>query len=134
MCSLQFIGQGLDERVTSSFLQQGPLENLADVVPVITEISKNLIVNGLNIHNYNVLLLSEALTFYEEVYIQQIMKYIYIQLIKIYHQCISLFLQRSAQWKVAVGYHLGHCHRQRLFTERLLQKVALSYRGFADYY
>ncbi|XP_014473444.1 PREDICTED: centromere protein I-like [Dinoponera quadriceps] len=62
-----FVRQGLEEHVTSSFLQQDPLENLADVVPVIAEIMKNLIVNGLNIHNYNVLLLSEALTFYEEI-------------------------------------------------------------------
>lgn len=62
-----FIRQGLEEQITSSFLQQGPLENLIDVVPAITTFSKNLIVNGLNTHNYNVLLLSEALTFYEEV-------------------------------------------------------------------
>lgn len=67
MYSLQFVRQGLEEQITSPFLQQGPLENLADIMPVITAVSKNLIVGGLNIHNYNILLLSEALTFYEEV-------------------------------------------------------------------
>lgn len=62
--------QGLEERgqYASSFLQQGPLEDLAEIVPVITAVLENLIVSGLNIHNYNVTLLSEILEFYEEVY------------------------------------------------------------------
>ncbi|XP_032664424.1 centromere protein I-like [Odontomachus brunneus] len=62
-----FVRQGLGEQITSSFLQQGPLENLADIISVIIAVSKNLIVDGLNIHNYNILLLLEALTFYEEI-------------------------------------------------------------------
>lgn len=62
--------QGLEEQgqYASSFLQQGPLEDLTEIVPVITTVLENLIVCGLNIHNYNIILLSEILAFYEEVY------------------------------------------------------------------
>jgi len=51
-------------------LQQGPLEDLAEIIPVLTMILENLIVCGLNIHDYNIILLSEILAFYEEVYIK----------------------------------------------------------------
>ncbi|KAG5311255.1 CENPI protein, partial [Acromyrmex insinuator] len=64
-----FVRQELEEQdqYASSFLQQGRLEDLAEIVPVITTILENLIVCGLNIHNYNVILLSECLAFYEEI-------------------------------------------------------------------
>ncbi|TGZ53483.1 Uncharacterized protein DBV15_09939 [Temnothorax longispinosus] len=64
-----FVRQGLEEQgqYASSFLRQGPLEDLAEIVPVLTTISENLIVCGLNIHNYNIILLSEILAFYEEI-------------------------------------------------------------------
>ncbi|XP_020282926.1 centromere protein I-like isoform X2 [Pseudomyrmex gracilis] len=64
-----FVRQGLEESFTnvSCFLHQKPLENLSEIVSVITMISENLIVHGLNIHKYDVVLLSESLTFYEEI-------------------------------------------------------------------
>ncbi|KYN33930.1 Centromere protein I [Trachymyrmex septentrionalis] len=64
-----FVRQELEEQnqYASSFLQQGRLEDLAEIIPVITTILENLIVCGLNIHNYNVILLSECLAFYEEI-------------------------------------------------------------------
>ncbi|XP_012527301.1 centromere protein I [Monomorium pharaonis] len=64
-----FVRQGLEEQgqYASSFLRQGPLEDLAEIMPVITTILENLIVAGLNIHNYNIILLSEILAFYEEI-------------------------------------------------------------------
>ncbi|KAG7209382.1 hypothetical protein KM043_015480 [Ampulex compressa] len=65
-----FVNQGFDEccqNTPAPFLGQGPIDNLEDVMPILTNISRNLIVAGLNIHSYNVLLLSEALSFYEEV-------------------------------------------------------------------
>ncbi|XP_011158233.1 centromere protein I [Solenopsis invicta] len=64
-----FVRQGLEEQgqYASSFLRQGPLEDLAEIVHVLTTILENLIVSGLNIHNYNVILLSEILAFYEEI-------------------------------------------------------------------
>lgn len=49
------------------------MDNLEEVIPILTKISEELIISGLNIHSYNILLLSEALSFYEEV-----SKYIYI--------------------------------------------------------
>ncbi|KYM93161.1 Centromere protein I [Atta colombica] len=66
---IHFVRQELEEQdqYASSFLQQGRLEDLAEIVPVITTILENLIVCGLNIHNYNVILLSECLAFYEEI-------------------------------------------------------------------
>jgi len=94
--SLQFVRQELEEQdqYASSFLQQGRLEDLAEIVPVITTILENLIVCGLNIHNYNVILLSECLAFYEEVYRKivnnvirmfnwLIFKYLFVSVLKI---------------------------------------------------
>lgn len=68
---MQFVkrGFGKDWQNTSSlFLQQGPSESLIDIIPVLTTVSEDLIIFGLNVHNYNIILLSEALTFYETVY------------------------------------------------------------------
>lgn len=67
---LQFVRQGLEEpcQETSPFLKQSPLDNLVEIVNEITKVSEDLIVNGLNIHNYNIILLSESFDFYEEVY------------------------------------------------------------------
>ncbi|KAM0733058.1 Centromere protein I [Formica fusca] len=64
-----FVKQGLEEqyRNASYFLQQGPLEDLAEIISVLTTVSENLIVYGLNVHNFNVIFLSEALAFYEEI-------------------------------------------------------------------
>ncbi|XP_018316696.1 centromere protein I [Mycetomoellerius zeteki] len=64
-----FVRQGLEEQdqYASSFLQQGRLEDLAEIIPVITTILENLIICGLNIHNYDIILLSECLAFYEEI-------------------------------------------------------------------
>ncbi|KAL6258147.1 hypothetical protein P5V15_010070 [Pogonomyrmex californicus] len=64
-----FVKQGLEQQsqYASSFLQQGPLEDLAEIIPVITTILENLIVRGLNIYNYNIILLSESLAFYEQI-------------------------------------------------------------------
>ncbi|EZA56256.1 Centromere protein I [Ooceraea biroi] len=65
-----FVRQGLEEQcknTSSSFLRQGPLENLAEIVPTLTAISEDLITYGLNVHNFNIILLSEALEFYEQI-------------------------------------------------------------------
>ncbi|XP_018394286.1 PREDICTED: centromere protein I-like [Cyphomyrmex costatus] len=64
-----FVRQGLEEQnqYASSFLQQDRLEDLVEIVLAITTILENLIVCGLNIHNYDVILLSECLAFYEEI-------------------------------------------------------------------
>ncbi|KAL6449229.1 hypothetical protein ACFW04_000706 [Cataglyphis niger] len=64
-----FVKQGLEEhyRNASYFLRQGPLEDLAEIVSILTTVSENLIVYGLNVHNFNVIFLSEALAFYEEI-------------------------------------------------------------------
>ncbi|XP_011703311.1 PREDICTED: centromere protein I-like [Wasmannia auropunctata] len=64
-----FVRQGLEEQgqYASSFLRQGPLEDLAEIILVLTMTLENLIVCGLNIHNYNIILLSEVLAFYEEI-------------------------------------------------------------------
>ena len=43
------------------------MDNLEEAIPILTKTSKTLIVSGLNIHSYDILLLSEALSFYEEV-------------------------------------------------------------------
>ncbi|KYN03793.1 hypothetical protein ALC62_05305 [Cyphomyrmex costatus] len=66
---LNFVRQGLEEQnqYASSFLQQDRLEDLVEIVLAITTILENLIVCGLNIHNYDVILLSECLAFYEEI-------------------------------------------------------------------
>jgi len=51
----------------SVFLRQSPVENLEEIVPTLTTILEDLIIYGLNVHDYNVILLSEALKFYEQV-------------------------------------------------------------------
>jgi hypothetical protein len=51
----------------SVFLRQSPVENLEEIVPMLTTILEDLIIYGLNVHDYNVILLSEALKFYEQV-------------------------------------------------------------------
>lgn len=50
----------------SFFLRQSPSEDLAEIVSVLTKVLEHLIIYGLNIHNFNAIFLSEALTFYEE--------------------------------------------------------------------
>ncbi|XP_012235720.1 centromere protein I-like [Linepithema humile] len=64
-----YIRQGLEEscQETSPFLGQRPLDNLAEIVFEITKVAENLIVSGLNTHNYNIILLSDSLEFYEEI-------------------------------------------------------------------
>lgn len=46
---------------------QGPVDSLEDILPILIKVSEGLIVSGLNIHCYDILLLSEALSFYEQV-------------------------------------------------------------------
>lgn len=63
-----FVSEAFEERCEKlSFLGQAPAVNLAEVVPILMKASENLIVSGLNIHSYDILLLSEALSFYEQV-------------------------------------------------------------------
>ncbi|XP_043800263.1 centromere protein I-like [Apis laboriosa] len=65
-----FISQGFKEcyhKTPAPFLGQSTMDNLEEVIPILTKISEELIVSGLNIHSYNILLLSEALSFYEEL-------------------------------------------------------------------
>ncbi|XP_072766560.1 centromere protein I isoform X2 [Anoplolepis gracilipes] len=64
-----FVKQGLEEQCqnTSYFLRQSPLEDLTEIVCALATVSTNLIISGLNIHNFNVIFLSEALTFYENI-------------------------------------------------------------------
>ncbi|XP_011863308.1 PREDICTED: centromere protein I-like [Vollenhovia emeryi] len=64
-----FVRYGLEQQgqYASSFLRQGQLEDLPEIVSTVVTTVENLIVCGLNIHNYNITLLSEILTFYEEV-------------------------------------------------------------------
>lgn len=62
--------QGLKEQrkeASSSFLRQGPLEDLAELLSALAAVSENLITYGLNVHNHDIMLLSEALGFYEQV-------------------------------------------------------------------
>nr|XP_033333376.1 uncharacterized protein LOC117224507 [Megalopta genalis] len=65
-----FVNHGFEEcrRGSSApFLKQAPVDNLEDIMAILTEFVKDLIVSGLNIHIYDTSLLSEALLFYEEV-------------------------------------------------------------------
>ncbi|XP_070516932.1 centromere protein I isoform X2 [Cardiocondyla obscurior] len=73
-----FVRQGLEEQgqYASSFLRQGPLEDLTEIIPVLTTTLENFIVCGLNIHNYNIILLSEILAFYEQICILESHSYI----------------------------------------------------------
>lgn len=56
-----------NHKTCAPFLGQGAMDSLEKAIPVLTEISKNLIVSGLNIHSYDILLLAEAISFYEEI-------------------------------------------------------------------
>ncbi|KAK2577484.1 hypothetical protein KPH14_003582 [Odynerus spinipes] len=63
-----FVNQGFNEccqEGPAPFLGQAPIDNVAEVISVLTKISKDLIMSGLNAHSYNILLLSEALMLYE---------------------------------------------------------------------
>ncbi|XP_076244985.1 centromere protein I [Calliopsis andreniformis] len=67
-----FVNRGFEEcyeETHTLFLGEPPMDNLEDIVPFLTKISENLIISGLNIHAYDILLLSEALLFYEEMYV-----------------------------------------------------------------
>ncbi|XP_043490516.1 centromere protein I-like isoform X2 [Polistes fuscatus] len=66
-----FVNEGFDEcsqKVPAPFLRQKPISKITDTIPILINFSKNLIVSGLNAHSYNILLLSESLTFYEVVF------------------------------------------------------------------
>ncbi|XP_076669600.1 centromere protein I [Andrena cerasifolii] len=65
-----FVNQGFEgchQNTPALFLGQGPVDNLEDILPILIEVSEDLITSGLNIHCYDILLLSEALSFYEQV-------------------------------------------------------------------
>ena len=65
-----FVSQAFEEcshKTPAPFLGQGAVDNLEEATPILTKTSKTLIVSGLNIHSYDILLLSEALSFYEEI-------------------------------------------------------------------
>ena len=66
-----FVNQGLLEgchqNTAALFLGQGPIDSLEDILPILIKVSEDLITSGLNIHCYDILLLSEALSFYEQV-------------------------------------------------------------------
>ena len=67
---MQFVSQACKEynhKTRAPFLGQGAMDNIEEAIPVLTEITKNLIVSGLNVHSYDILLLAEAISFYEEV-------------------------------------------------------------------
>lgn len=67
---MQFVSEACKEynhKTRAPFLGQSAMDSLEEAIPVLTEISKNLIVSGLNIHSYDILLLTEAISFYEEV-------------------------------------------------------------------
>ncbi|XP_043668218.1 centromere protein I-like isoform X1 [Vespula pensylvanica] len=66
-----FINQGFDEccqKVPAPFLGQAPTDKITDIISILIKISKDLIITGLNAHSYNILLLSESLTFYEVLF------------------------------------------------------------------
>lgn len=44
---------------------QVPTDSITDVISTLTKVSRDLIMSGLNVHSYNKIVLSEALTFYE---------------------------------------------------------------------
>nr|XP_033195550.1 centromere protein I-like isoform X1 [Bombus vancouverensis nearcticus] len=65
-----FVSQAFEEcshKTPAPFLGQGAVDNLEEAIPILTKTTKTLIVSGLNIHSYDILLLSEALSFYEEI-------------------------------------------------------------------
>ncbi|CAK9816614.1 Centromere protein I [Anthophora quadrimaculata] len=65
-----FVNQGFEDcyqKTPAPFLGQATTDNLENTLSILTKVSENLIVSGLNIHLYNVLLLSEALSFYEVI-------------------------------------------------------------------
>ena len=65
-----FVNQGFEgchQNTPALFLGQGPVDNLEDILPILIKVSEDLIISGLNIHCYDILLLSEALSFYEQV-------------------------------------------------------------------
>lgn len=51
------------------FLGQGQMDKFEDIISIVTKFVGDLIISGLNIHSYNVLLLSEALSFYEGIHL-----------------------------------------------------------------
>ncbi|XP_015175548.1 PREDICTED: centromere protein I-like [Polistes dominula] len=66
-----FVNEGFEEcsqKVPAPFLRQKPMSTITDTIPILINFSKNLIVSGLNTHSYNILLLSESLTFYEVIF------------------------------------------------------------------
>ena len=65
-----FVNQGLEgcrQNAPALFLGQGPVDRLEDILPILIKVSEDLVISGLNIHCYDILLLSEALSFYEQV-------------------------------------------------------------------
>ncbi|CAL1684747.1 unnamed protein product [Lasius platythorax] len=64
-----FVKQGFKKSQNASYFlgQSRDQQDLAEIVSVLTTVSGHLIVYGLNIHNFNVIFLSEALAFYEEI-------------------------------------------------------------------
>ncbi|XP_076222544.1 centromere protein I isoform X2 [Nomia melanderi] len=65
-----FVNQGFKEsyqKTPAPFLRGALVDNFEEIISTLTKFSKDLIVSGLNIHVYDTLLLSEALSFYEEV-------------------------------------------------------------------
>ncbi|XP_076647253.1 centromere protein I [Halictus rubicundus] len=65
-----FVHQGFEEchqKNQAPFLRQTSVDNLEDIIVILTEFIKDLIISGLNLYVYDIVLLSEALTFYEEV-------------------------------------------------------------------
>ncbi|XP_076767150.1 centromere protein I [Xylocopa sonorina] len=65
-----FVTQGFEEccqNTPALFLGQAAMDNLKEIIPILTKTSEDIIISGLNTHSYNILLLSEALSFYEEI-------------------------------------------------------------------
>nr|XP_034184173.1 centromere protein I-like [Osmia lignaria] len=65
-----FVAQGFEEcdhTIPAPFLGQRPVDKLEDILPILTKFAQNIIISGLNIHNYNGILLVEALSFYNEI-------------------------------------------------------------------
>ncbi|XP_053977047.1 centromere protein I-like isoform X2 [Hylaeus volcanicus] len=65
-----FVNEGFeesDQETAAPFLGQISMGNLEDVVLILTKFIQDLIASGLNIHSYHILLLSEALLFYDQI-------------------------------------------------------------------
>ncbi|XP_017876950.1 uncharacterized protein LOC108623149 [Ceratina calcarata] len=63
-----FVSEAFGEQCQQiPFLGQAPMTNLEEIIPILMKAAQDLIVSGLNIHSYNILLLSEALSFYEQI-------------------------------------------------------------------